>query len=73
MRKPYSEPEPSLDPPEAIPLFHCEDTSGCGEPIYEGEEYYEIDGFKLCEEHGKEYINALYKRTASREESENGY
>lgn len=33
------------EPPEPKPVLHC---AGCGDGIYEGEEYYEIDGKTLC-------------------------
>lgn len=36
-----------LEPPEAEVYTHCD---CCGEPIYEGEEYYSINGWEICEE-----------------------
>ena len=40
-------PERSLEPPEPTlrKVYTCE---LCGEPIYEGEDYYYIEGFGYC-------------------------
>lgn len=38
--------EPPLEPPEGTPKYWCGD---CGEPIYEGEFYYDIDDKIICE------------------------
>ncbi len=48
-----------LEPPnkEVIPALEC---FFCEEGIYEGEEYYVINGFDCCEE----CLNALFKFTA---------
>ena len=35
---------PNADPPEQV--YIC---SGCGQPIYEGEDYYEILGEQFCD------------------------
>jgi formylmethanofuran dehydrogenase subunit E len=56
-------PEP-LEPPEDKPKYICEDTSGCNEPIYEGEDYYRVDGYILCEDCGRRYLDELYKKRA---------
>lgn len=58
-------PEPRLDPCEPEPVYLCEDSRGCRNGIYDGEPYYEIDGFLLCEACGKRYLDALYQKRAS--------
>ena len=37
---------PDYDPFADRIAFHCDD---CGGPIYEGEDYFNIYGFRLCE------------------------
>ena len=43
----YNIPEPPLDPPEDVVFATCDH---CGGEIYEGEEYYYIDGQYICED-----------------------
>lgn len=38
--------EPSLNPPESIPVFYCD---WCGGEIYDGDAYYEIGKECVCE------------------------
>lgn len=57
-------PEPPLEPRYPHTWLSCQDTNGCNEPIYEGDEYYEIDGYVLCADCGKKYIDELYKHIA---------
>lgn len=39
--------EPCLDPPDdPEPAFYCDE---CNEPIYVGEDYYDVEGYRLCE------------------------
>lgn len=40
-------PEPPLDPPEDVVFAMCDH---CGGEIYEGEEYYDIDGQYIHED-----------------------
>lgn len=51
--------------PEEKPLFICGDTGGCGAPIYPGDMYYDVDGFVLCEDCGRDYLDQQYRRTAA--------
>lgn len=49
--------------PMDAPLYLCEDTGGCGAPIYPGDDYYEVDGFILCEECGRAYLDEKFRRS----------
>lgn len=44
---PNSIPERPLEPPEDVIVHHC---SRCSGEIYEGEEYFKLDGDIYCED-----------------------
>jgi len=50
--------------PEGKPPLMCDDTNGCDTRIYPGDTYYDVDGLILCEECGREYLDALYRKRA---------
>lgn len=50
--------------PVDAPLFLCQDTGGCGAPIYPGDTYFDVDGFILCEDCGRAYLDERFGRTA---------
>lgn len=45
---------PDYDPNAAYIAFHCDD---CGGPLYEGDDYYKINGYRLCESCALEWLN----------------
>lgn len=62
-------PERPLDPPEDKVFAMCDH---CGGEIYEGEEYYEIDGDLIHEDCLLDYVKenlAIRKEADSREEA----
>ena len=59
--------EPPMDPPEPDVAFHCD---CCGEEIYVGEDYYEIEDVRICKECLIEWMDKYYKKEAEAEEYE---
>jgi hypothetical protein len=50
----------ALDPPIAL---HC---SHCGDPIYDGQEYYDFDGTDICDACAWAYAFELFEQEANR-------
>lgn len=54
--------DPDYDPIPYLRVFDCD---GCGYPIHEGDEYYEIDQNFLCPDCAKRHFQ-MCMRTAER-------